>query len=112
MNTPVKKEHAPINWPAAIMFTITTLVTVIAVPWYGISAGYSTAAWVAFLVLTFLTELAITAGYHRLWSHNTYKAHWSLRLFYALRSEEHTSELQSRPHIVCRLLLEKKLSLL
>src|SRR5690554_7422606 len=25
-----------------------------------------------------------------------------------LRSEEHTSELQSRPHIVCRLLLEKK----
>src|SRR3989442_12024040 len=26
----------------------------------------------------------------------------------ARRSEEHTSELQSRPHIVCRLLLEKK----
>src|SRR3989442_7368417 len=35
------------------------------------------------------------------------------RLFFALfalfaRSEEHTSELQSRPHLVCRLLLEKK----
>src|SRR5436305_11709384 len=27
-----------------------------------------------------------------------------------LRSEEHTSELQSRPHLVCRLLLEKKKS--
>src|SRR5690554_7662314 len=27
-------------------------------------------------------------------------------IFY--RSEEHTSELQSRPHLVCRLLLEKK----
>src|SRR5690554_7315096 len=26
----------------------------------------------------------------------------------AIRSEEHTSELQSRPHLVCRLLLEKK----
>src|SRR3989442_4671639 len=26
----------------------------------------------------------------------------------ASRSEEHTSELQSRPHLVCRLLLEKK----
>src|SRR3989442_9613073 len=25
-----------------------------------------------------------------------------------VRSEEHTSELQSRPHLVCRLLLEKK----
>src|SRR5690625_6436624 len=29
-------------------------------------------------------------------------------LLYDLRSEEHTSELQSRGHLVCRLLLEKK----
>src|SRR2546429_2711145 len=28
--------------------------------------------------------------------------------FLVLRSEEHTSELQSRLHLVCRLLLEKK----
>ena len=28
--------------------------------------------------------------------------------FYRSRSEEHTSELQSRLHLVCRLLLEKK----
>src|SRR5690554_602696 len=28
--------------------------------------------------------------------------------FSEARSEEHTSELQSRPHLVCRLLLEKK----
>src|SRR3989442_11009230 len=32
----------------------------------------------------------------------------SLSLSLSLRSEEHTSELQSRPHLVCRLLLEKK----
>src|SRR5690554_7540225 len=29
-------------------------------------------------------------------------------LYSTHRSEEHTSELQSRPHLVCRLLLEKK----
>src|SRR2546429_6549998 len=29
-------------------------------------------------------------------------------LFFFVRSEEHTSELQSRLHLVCRLLLEKK----
>src|SRR2546429_6418958 len=29
-------------------------------------------------------------------------------VFLAFRSEEHTSELQSRLHLVCRLLLEKK----
>src|SRR2546422_8390246 len=32
------------------------------------------------------------------------------RPLYAARSEEHTSELQSRLHLVCRLLLEKKKS--
>src|SRR2546429_6072580 len=32
----------------------------------------------------------------------------STRLRHADRSEEHTSELQSRLHLVCRLLLEKK----
>src|SRR3989442_10948764 len=31
-----------------------------------------------------------------------------LRRRCSTRSEEHTSELQSRPHLVCRLLLEKK----
>src|SRR3712207_7037828 len=36
-------------------------------------------------------------------------ASWTLdRLVSYLRSEEHTSELQSRQYLVCRLLLEKK----
>src|SRR5690606_40502373 len=34
--------------------------------------------------------------------------HWQCRLAEQLRSEEHTSELQSRENLVCRLLLEKK----
>src|SRR5690349_23781587 len=33
---------------------------------------------------------------------------WSLVSLLAARSEEHTSELQSRRDLVCRLLLEKK----
>src|SRR3984885_2680757 len=33
---------------------------------------------------------------------------WGRKDGTSLRSEEHTSELQSRPHLVCRLLLEKK----
>src|SRR2546422_3153693 len=34
--------------------------------------------------------------------------HHFLQVEKAIRSEEHTSELQSRLHLVCRLLLEKK----
>src|SRR2546429_6215222 len=33
---------------------------------------------------------------------------WLLKIVRNTRSEEHTSELQSRLHLVCRLLLEKK----
>src|SRR3989442_2952875 len=33
---------------------------------------------------------------------------FALGVLESWRSEEHTSELQSRPHLVCRLLLEKK----
>src|SRR5436309_11761331 len=36
------------------------------------------------------------------------RARSELRLETELRSEEHTSELQSRENLVCRLLLEKK----
>src|SRR3712207_7157980 len=32
----------------------------------------------------------------------------SMHIYLSMRSEEHTSELQSRQYLVCRLLLEKK----
>ena len=31
-------------------------------------------------MLLYANGLAITTGYHRLWSHKTYDAHWSVRL--------------------------------
>src|SRR2546422_4954969 len=43
------------------------------------------------------------------WPRRLARLPWSTeRLFEVERSEEHTSELQSRLHLVCRLLLEKK----
>src|SRR3712207_8397073 len=41
-------------------------------------------------------------------SYMTYHLDWTVFLFAHTRSEEHTSELQSRQYLVCRLLLEKK----
>src|SRR5690554_7663563 len=40
--------------------------------------------------------------------HKDANGDWSFVQSVSARSEEHTSELQSRPHLVCRLLLEKK----
>src|SRR5258705_5639988 len=39
---------------------------------------------------------------------STHRRTFDLRSFQRPRSEEHTSELQSLRHLVCRLLLEKK----
>src|SRR2546422_3135380 len=46
-----------------------------------------------------------SVGNERYWRVRKRRA-WAERL--SVRSEEHTSELQSRLHLVCRLLLEKK----
>ena len=75
-------EHAPVNWVTAIVFTVTPLAALIFVPWYGFAHGYSLAAWISFVLILAATGMAITSGYHRLWAHRTYQAHWSVRLIY------------------------------
>ena len=77
-------EHAPINWVTTILFTVTPLAALVFVPWYGFAQGYSLWAWVSFVFLLWATGISITAGYHRLWSHRAYQAHWSVRLFFML----------------------------
>ena len=72
--------RAPLIWSRVLMFVLTFAVSAIVVPWYGFTTGYSIEAWVWFVVLLYANGLAITTGYHRLWSHKTYDAHWSVRL--------------------------------
>src|SRR3712207_6891277 len=57
------------------------------------------AYWVA------LTLLAIFPGIVGVFTADWWRYYLFLQLY---RSEEHTSELQSRQYLVCRLLLEKK----
>src|SRR2546422_4929551 len=52
-----------------------------------------------------ITSMVLTKGDFLKWFATSFRT--SLCLF-SVRSEEHTSELQSRLHLVCRLLLEKK----
>jgi stearoyl-CoA desaturase (delta-9 desaturase) len=73
-------EHAPLNWVTTPVFVLTPLVTLTLVPWFGLTQGFSVAAWVSMFVLLLLNGMSITAGYHRLWAHRAYQAHWSVRL--------------------------------
>jgi stearoyl-CoA desaturase (delta-9 desaturase) len=77
-----RTDQAPIVWANTLMFSLTLLAALTVVPWYGLSVGYSGAAWGWFAFLLVANGLSITAGYHRLWAHRTYSAHWSVRLFF------------------------------
>jgi stearoyl-CoA desaturase (Delta-9 desaturase) len=79
-----KSTRAPIDWVTTVLFSSTFAVAVIGVPLYGWLVGYSLASWAWFAVFLIATGLSITAGYHRLWSHRSYQAHWSVRLFFML----------------------------
>ena len=79
-----RDERAPYNPITTFIFTVTPLVALTVVPWYGIVHGYSTAAWVFFGLFLAFTGVAITGGYHRMWAHRAYSAHWTVRLFYML----------------------------
>src|SRR3712207_7584862 len=65
---------------------------------------YTTALPIYVLLAEALVGVTV-AGEHK-W-HATWWT-WHGLIVVALRSEEHTSELQSRQYLVCRLLLEKK----
>lgn len=73
-----------INKPAYAMFTISTALLLTVFPWYLFNFDVSASAWVAGVALLYACGLSITGGYHRLWAHRAYQAHWSLKLFYLL----------------------------
>jgi stearoyl-CoA desaturase (delta-9 desaturase) len=66
------------------MFLLTSAVALTAVPWYGFTYGYHTVAWVWFVLLLGANGMAVTCGYHRLFSHATYEAHPALKIIYLL----------------------------
>jgi len=79
--TPVEQK-APINWAPTIIFPLTFIAALTLVPWWGLTHGFSVGAWVVGILFTGANGMAITGGYHRLWAHKTYDAHWIVRLLY------------------------------
>lgn len=73
-----------ILWINVSIFIITFLLALVAVPYRAFTHGFDqTEICIAMLCFAYCS-MSITAGYHRLWSHKTHKAHASLRFIYAL----------------------------
>lgn len=73
-----------IIWLNVTVFLVTFLVAAIAVPYRAFTIGFDSTEIIFALICFIYCGMAITAGYHRLWSHKTYQAHWSLRFIFAL----------------------------
>ncbi|NDY95045.1 acyl-CoA desaturase [Wenzhouxiangella limi] len=67
-----------------IFFVAVNLLGFVAAPIYGLTVGFSGWAWLAAAVIWIASGLSITVGYHRLWSHRTFRAAWPLRLALAV----------------------------
>jgi stearoyl-CoA desaturase (delta-9 desaturase) len=64
-----------IEWSTALFLIITPIVALIGTPLYILSVGFSWPLFLFALVFAAATNLSITAGYHRLFSHKSYDAH-------------------------------------
>jgi len=81
-NTSMQKPK--LIWLSVGVFSLTTTFAVIGVPIYAIYYGFDMWQIMAMLVGVVFCEISITAGYHRLWSHRAYEAHWLVRLIFAI----------------------------
>jgi len=70
-----------VNWLISSFLIGTLFLAVTAVPVYLWFFGLNTFQVVLFFVMFFSCGFSITIGYHRLFSHKTFEAHWLVRLF-------------------------------
>lgn len=71
-------------WLNVVIFSLTGLITLIGIPAYAFTVGFDIWQLAAMLIGIGFCEISITAGYHRLWSHRAYEAHWLVRLGLAI----------------------------
>ncbi len=73
------RPEAQTRWVGIIFFVFLHIVGLVGTPLYVLKYGVSASEWILFLSYFFLSSLAITVGYHRLFSHIAYKANSVIR---------------------------------
>ena len=68
----MEKPTYRVDYNAIILFAMITLGTVIGVPIFAYTHGFSSLDWVMFGILYMTSGLGITVGYHRLVSHQSF----------------------------------------
>ena len=79
-----QQQKPPIIWLNVVLFTLTFAIAVIGVPLYLYFYELDHSLVVMAIVAFCCCGMSITAGYHRLWAHQSYQAHRVLRVIFAL----------------------------
>jgi stearoyl-CoA desaturase (delta-9 desaturase) len=84
-----KWQHNPnwngkFSWLNTSFLLLTPLLSAALIPIYLYYEGFHWSYLLIFTIMTTLTGFGITAGYHRLFAHQTHEAHWALRLYYLI----------------------------
>ncbi len=89
------------RWGSIGFLASITLLTVVALPLYIIHFGVSPAEWALFAFYVLATSFSITVGYHRFFSHSTFKANVVVRflaLFFGAAAFEQSALKWSSQH--------------
>lgn len=70
-----------VDWITSSFLIGTALIAVTVTPWYIIQFQQSWFQWLMFIFMVPATAMSITLGYHRLFSHLSFKAKWPVKLF-------------------------------
>ena len=84
MKAAVTRFFKNVDWTNSVFLVSTPILGTVGTILWLKSSGFNWGTFILFIFMTFATGLAITAGYHRLFSHKTYDAKWPYRLFMLL----------------------------
>jgi stearoyl-CoA desaturase (delta-9 desaturase) len=73
-------QKPKIAWLSAVVLTLTGGIALVGVPAYALMYGFDIWQVSLMVIGVVVCEISITAGYHRLWAHRAYEAHWIVRL--------------------------------
>lgn len=78
------KNERKIDWVNTLFLTLTPVAAIILSTIYFLNNGFEISQILLAVVLYYVTGMSITAGYHRLFSHRTYKANNFVKLMLLL----------------------------
>lgn len=89
------------NWGPGIFMITYHLLLFMALPFYFVFATVKLSTVITAIVLLFLTEVSVTAGYHRFYAHRSYKPHKGVEavmLFFATMAFQSSALFWSHDH--------------